>query len=118
MNEKVYGYKNSSLPINRYIEDLYHAYFIQLLWEQLNDKYSIEEIKEFINRNMNILMEVEHIRWNVNKLMSGYSASEDSFFGNNYITPYETLDEEFKQFDACNIQYIEMLIKEKGNGQH
>ena len=113
MNEDIYGaaWDSKYLPINKYIDILYHAYYIHLFWRQLRNKYDDDYILWFIHKNADILSEVEHLRWGANKLMSGYTTGDDGYFSSKMIAPYDTLSEEIKQYDYCIIEYIEFLIK-------
>ena len=102
-------------PVNKYIENLYHGYYIHLLWEELTEK-SNQEISDFLQNNKDILMEIEHLRWCVNKLMSGYSTGtiyKQTYYVNKYIVPYKKLDAEFKEFCTCTIQYLKIMLEKK-----
>lgn len=103
--------------VNKYIENLYHGYYIYLLWSQIDSHYDREEIKQMLARNKNIFIEIEHLRWCVNKLMSGISSTYHEnkvYFGNEYITSFDSLNDEFKQYSAVNIDYIQELINNGG----
>ena len=104
--------------VNKYIENLYHGYYIYLLWEQLKKQYDNITISQILERDMDIFIETEHQRWCVNKLLSGISSTYHEnkvFFSNDFIVSFDSLDEEMKQYSAINIEYLKLLMSEKSN---
>ena len=104
--------------VNKYIENLYHGYYIFLLWEQLKKQYDNITISQILERDMDIFIETEHQRWCVNKLLSGISSTYHEnkvFFSNDFIVSFDSLDEEMKQYSAIDIEYLKLLMSEKSN---
>ena len=110
-------------PINKYIEQLYFGYYVHMLWSQLKEECSLEQISIILNDYIDEFMEIEHNRWCVNKLMSGISSTsnkDNSFYANDYIVAYSYLEDEFKQYLADLITYLQYLRNKEisDNGQH
>ena len=104
--------------VNKYIENLYHGYYIYLLWEQLRKQYDNNTISQILERDLDIYIETEHQRWCVNKLLSGISSTYHEnkvFFSNDFIVSFDSLDEEMKQYSAINIQYLQLLMSNNTN---
>lgn len=104
--------------VNKYIENLYHGYYIYLLWEQLRKQYDNNTISQILERDLDIYIETEHQRWCVNKLLSGISSTYHEnkvFFSNDFIVSFDSLDKEMKQYSAINIQYLQLLMSNNTN---
>ena len=105
--------RESNLQQIDHIEDKLHR--INMILEKA-DPEAIG-VTEFEPEEVELLAEIEHARWNVERLRSGWRYAEDKdveLKHSPFLVPWSELSEEVKEWDRRAVRQIPAMMRERG----